>query len=606
MEFFEYNPLDSKYKSTVGACEAGKLTFSVKVDSSIGVVYLSLLIHLDGQNDQKYNLVKVNSALGQDYYSCTVDLKKGLYWYCFTVTRKGTTAYLGCGGNKNAVLFYCNPSYYQQLVYSNTYIIPSWLNNGVMYHIFVDRFCKSGQVKLREDQLAKEWGTTPNYLAVNGKFANDFYGGDLKGVISKLDYLRSLNVTTIYLSPIFTAYSNHKYDTEDYETIDSAFGDEQDFIDLCQKAQWLGIKVVLDGVFNHSGSSSKYFNKDGKYATVGAYQSTTSPYCDWFNFTNKERTEYDSWWGIKTLPTHNEASPSLQEYFAGDNGIVAKWLKLGASGYRLDVVDEIGDALLDKIVSRAKAVKPDCAIIGEVWEDATNKISYGVRRRYFQGGQLDSVMNYQLKDCIIDFVRNGNSYGLAEFMDELINNYPSFVLNNLMSLISSHDTARAITALYDQVFSGSNKQEVAERILEGERYFSAREKLLLATVLQYTLIGFPSIYYGDEAGLSGYGDPFCRRCFPWGNEDKELVSFYVLLGQLRKLPSFGGIYKLYSVGQGYIAYIRQQEESKVLVIVCVTEATITLDQLYVDYFDKQEVSQTVTCKANAFKILIAK
>ncbi|MDD3831430.1 MAG: glycoside hydrolase family 13 protein [Clostridia bacterium] len=608
MQLFVFNPIDVNHKSIVGAISAEeKVTITIGVLRSLAIDNIRYLVHQDGGYDTAIAMVKSYTNGQYDYYSVDIELPRGLYWYCFEVDRQGMRAKVGLGVNRQAQLSYDNPNYYQLLVYQQQYDSPQWLGQGIMYHIFVDRFCshKCGPT-VRDGQVAKEWNQTPTHYNQYGQaLCNDFYGGDLLGIESKLDYLCSLGVTCLYLSPIFTANSNHKYDTADYMTIDSAFGTEQDFVSLCQHAKSKGIHIVLDGVFNHTGADSIYFNKYGHYNSLGAYQSNHSPYYDWYTFNNQDRSKYASWWGIDNLPAHNANSPSLQEFIAGTDGVVAKWLKLGADGWRLDVVDEINDNMLDRIVYRAKCVTPDSAIIGEVWEDATNKISYGVRRRYFQGAQLDSVMNYQLKNAIIDYVRNGNTGALSNIMYEFTNNYPSFALDNLMNIIDSHDTPRALTALYDTIYdSRTDDTQYADRVISGDRYYQARELLKMAVVLQYTLVGFPSIFYGDEAGLSGYSDPYCRRCYPWGNEDNQLIDFYRHLATIRRLPCFhGGQFTQLVADDGLYVYTRSVVGCTVLVLLSTSYHTYTLDGQYLDLSSDCVCQGDITLSPNSYMIL---
>ncbi|MBS7359397.1 MAG: glycoside hydrolase family 13 protein, partial [Oscillospiraceae bacterium] len=395
---------------------------------------------------------------------------------------------------------------------------------------------------------------------------NDYYRGNLKGIEEKLPYIKSLGVNTIYLNPIFEAHENHRYNTADYSKIDSMLGDENDFRDLCKSAKKLGIKIILDGVFSHTGSDSIYFNRENRYNSLGAYNSIESPYRDWFTF--KADGTYKSWWGIKTLPETNEENEGFIEYITGKNGIIKKWLKLGASGYRLDVADELPDKFLDCLTQSVKEESQNYVVIGEVWEDATNKISHGGRRRYLLGNQLDSVMNYPFSSAIITYMR----YGVAEnFIDSVMSvceNYPAPALNCLMNHIGTHDTARILTSLiYDSIEHKPRNIQVNCELTEKE-YLKAKKLLKNATVLQYTLPGFPSVYYGDEAGLTGGGDPFNRKFYPWGKEDTELIEWYRHLGEIRNSLKVlaEGKFIPYSAMLSCVAYFREDENEKIMVI----------------------------------------
>lgn len=605
MKIFKFYPINKKYKSIIGAVPQGRpFVLSVFVLQELAEE-VCLLLSRDGQEEsQKLFMTQGKSEGKFQRFLIKLTLEKGLYWYCFSLKRGDAVVYIGKGGGQEAKLYYEKPQLFQVLCYKREYGQISWTKGAVMYHIFVDRFCKSGEIKLRENQVARQWGETPYYKPVEGEVrCNDFFGGNLKGIISKLDYLTSLGVSMLYLSPVFEAYSNHKYDTYDYEKIDEAFGDIEDFRLLCAECEKRGVRVILDGVFNHSGARGKYFNIAREYGQYIAFDEK-SPYRDWF-FIEGEK-DYKSWWGIKTLPKHNAKSLSLQDYFAGEKGVVAYWLKEGASGFRLDVVDEIEEEFLEKIVKCAKGQKSGAFIIGEVWEDATNKISYGTRRKYFEGSQLDGVMNYPLKDAILDFLRNGNSLKLKDTMEDIINNYPKEALNNLMNIISTHDTPRAITALCGQVFEEGDKELYAEKTLTGEEYLSAKPLLKMAALLQYTLIGFPSLFYGDEAGLSGYSDPFCRRCYPWGKEDGELIDFYKKLGALRNnyKDAFCSKYSLYKHNKNLFSYVRGEGKEKILFIVSKEKQELKLKGNYIDFFTQIEYGGNILLQKNNLYALI--
>ena len=389
MEYVKYNPTDEFYKSIVGAvAEGARFGVRLQISQVVNPSKVTLVVYGDDhRQNYKYVMYKDASGDGYDSYIADVSFKKGLYFYYFVMEGVTYERFIGIGADKKASLFYDNVQPWQLSVYKNKYPVPAWLNKGVMYQIMPDRFCMEGQTKTTEDKIMRRWGEQPYFRDEDGIVRNrDFFGGNLKGIISKLPYLAELNVKTIYLNPIFKAYSNHKYDTEDYEVIDPMFGSEADFKELCEKAKERDIRIILDGVFNHVGSTSKYFNRGKKYGEGGAYNDVKSPYRDWFNFN--EDNSYECWWNFQTLPRINASSSSAQKYFCGKDGIVPLWIRKGASGWRLDVVDEIADCMLDKIVSSAKKEKPDCVIIGEVWEDASNKVAYSARRRYLLGGRV--------------------------------------------------------------------------------------------------------------------------------------------------------------------------------------------------------------------------
>ena len=354
----------------------------------------------------------------------------------------------------------------------------------------------------------------------------------MEGIRLKLPYLKSLGVTCLYLNPIFEAHSNHRYDTADYNKIDPLLGTQEDFCNLCEEAHKQGIRILLDGVFNHTGSDSVYFNKKKRYPGKGAYNSKKSRYYGWYYFT-KHPDEYACWWGVKIMPTLNKNNPAVQQFFMGKEGVIHHWLSKGADGFRLDVADELGDLFLDGIHARVKAEDPGKLVLGEVWEDASNKISYSVQRRYLQGKQLDSVMNYPFKDAILNFFQDHDGEEFCERILTIVENYPTPVLNLVMNSISTHDTLRAITALAGPPRNSLSKDLQATYQMDWGTYQHGKYLLKMAAALQFTLPGIPCIYYGDEAGMQGYGDPFNRGCYPWGKEDQDLLSFFTTLGQMR-------------------------------------------------------------------------
>ena len=381
----------------------------------------------------------------------------------------------------------------------------------------------------------KKWGDTPDYLPnPMGKITNDdFFGGNFKGIEEKLDYLSSLGVTIVYLNPIVKAKSNHRYDTGDYMKFDALLGSDEDFKRLIKEAEKRGICVIFDGVFNHVGDDSVYFNKYGNYNSVGAYQSENSPYHDWFSFENFP-DKYRCWWGIDVLPSLNRGQKEFEELVVGNGGVLDRYFSLGVKGVRLDVVDELSDGFIKKINDKVKSFGKENLVIGEVWEDATDKIAYGERKRYFSDGELESVMNYPLKSGIISYILSGNAKEIYEITKSQIENYPSEVLSQLMNVLGTHDTPRILTYLGKRGNLKSERKDMIDEKLSDEEYSFAVKALKCATLLQYTLYGIPSIYYGDEIGMQGNKDPFNRFCFQPENGNSEILNWYSFLGDIRK------------------------------------------------------------------------
>ena len=545
-----------------------------------------ICIYKDGNNATETSMTFTSAYGSYDAYEAELSISEaGLYWYHFKFdVGEHNTIYVPehAGGA------------FQITAYNKPTKTPDWLHGGIIYHIFVDRFYGDGQIRLGRGATHRaDWGGCPYFLPdENGIVHNsDFFGGNLYGVIEKLPYLEEMGVNCIYLSPVFEALSNHKYDTSDYMKVDDAFGGDEALELLCKEASKHGMRVILDGVFNHVGSDSIYFNRYGHYDTVGAYQDENSPYRDWFTF-NDDGT-YEAWWGIELLPALNKHNKQYIEFLCGKDGVIEHWMKKGVAGWRLDVVDEIPDILLDPLCKAMKDTKDDTLIVGEVWEDASNKIAYSVRRRYFQGGQLDSVTNYPLKDAIIACVKDGDVARLAYTVDSLCRNYPKNVLDSLMNILGTHDTMRILTALGGSDFPPDRPGMSQFKLSENELYL-AKKRLKLASALQFTLPGVPCVYYGDEAGMEGGADPFCRICYPWGNEDNALIEWYQKLAKIRKeYPCFkDGEYTLVEAMDGLFAFTRGEGKSRILIAINVSdyERVVTIKGFNTDLINNAKVS----------------
>ena len=460
----------------------------------------------------------------------------GLYFYYFYITgATGGFRLFKYGDDTNME----DGSLWQVSCVPADFTTPQWAQGAVIYQIFPDRFHKSGECDLSQkltpyalhenwsDEVA--WQPLPDGTVLN----NDFFGGNFKGIAEKMEYIASLGTTMLYLNPISKSFSNHRYDTGDYKTPDPMLGTMEDFSAMCDAAHSHGIKVILDGVYSHTGSNSLYFDREGTFGGNGAFNSPDSPYFSWYRFTSWP-DKYASWWGFDTLPTVNKLGPNFIDYIiTGENSVIAHWLNAGCDGFRLDVADELPAEFLLLLKKRLREQRPDALLIGEVWEDASNKISYGKRTRYFVDGVLDSVMNYPFRKAVLDFVqKNDDGTHFKNTVMTVAENYPPQVLACNMNLLSTHDTPRVLTALVDG-FEG-NREEMARRFLSSDQRELARQRLMLAACIHYALPGSPCLYYGDEAGMEGHKDPFNRRTYPWGKEDQELLSLFRALGNLRK------------------------------------------------------------------------
>lgn len=564
-----YDSRNEYFKTPQGAVTADTaLRFRLLVSDELQPIAVHLVFQYD-----RHDLPAVYEMNGgtqtpaetddyREYFVTFTIHDTGLYWYHFEVLTDDGLLRIGKGSGNRAVMMTdpADPANWQQTVYHRAYAAPEWICGGVYYHIFVDRFHKSSRPRVRMEGKTNrhDWGGMPEWKPKKQKILNnDFFGGDLEGIRQKLPYLASLNVTCIYLSPIFEAYSSHKYDTGDYEKIDPMFGTEEDFKALCQTAAEYDIRVICDGVFAHTGSDSKYFDKYGHYGGEGAYENPDSKYRSWYYF--HEDGSYDCWWDFRTLPKINKHDPGYIEFISGEDGIVRKWLRSGAAGWRLDVADELPNDFLDAVVGAAKAERADALIIGEVWEDASNKIAYDERKNYFEGYRLDSVMNYPFRNAIIDFVRHGQATDLAETVESIVENYPPEVLHCLMNVLGTHDSVRIITALAGVELGDEPSREMQSQIRMSDAEWSVGiRRLKIASLLQMTLPGVPCIYYGDEAGTEGYKDPFNRTCYPWGHENEELLDWYRKITRLRTSRAVyqRGGYRTIMAGDEFYAFER--------------------------------------------------
>lgn len=509
-----------------------------------------------------------------------------LLWYYFLITGTDGREYRygaprdGLGGE--GCLYEHEPPSYQITVYRPA-PVPAWYKDALVYQIFPDRFHRGADWRQRVCDAAhpqdwrgprrviqEDWDDTPYYTrdSTGAVTRWPFFGGTLEGVREKLPYLRSLGVTAIYFNPIFRAASNHRYDTADYCAIDPMLGDEASFQTLCQEARDMGISVILDGVFSHTGADSVYFDKFGNYGGHGAYLDETSPYRKWYRFKSDGEPGYECWWGVTDLPNVEETEPSYREFICGKNGVVRRWMAAGAAGWRLDVADELPDSFIEEVRRAVKAENPNGVLIGEVWEDASRKVSYGEHRRYLMGDELDAAMNYPFREMMLDFIMGRcNAESLCRRMMSLMENYPPENFFGAFNLIDGHDRIRALTQLGGAPENLSDVQRERYRLPE-KLYQLAVRRLKLLSVLQYASPGVPCVYYGDEAGVQGFEDPYNRGTYPWGREDAGLLQHYRMLGLIyHEHPVLkNGTYRPFAAGGSVYGFWRENEEERILVV----------------------------------------
>ncbi len=500
------------------------------------------------------------------------DIYGGLYWYRYRIVlMDGTVIYMG--GELPRELQNCDPVGDRQLlVYAEGYKIPEKLKGCMIYHVFVDRFRTTGKYPLKKGAVHVDFDTDiPEYAETPGDPVknNTYYGGDLDGITEKLPYIASLGTELLYLSPVFESPSNHRYDTADYMKVDSMLGGDYALKKLCREAKRLGITVMLDGVFNHTGADSIYFNKFGTYKSKGAYESEDSEYSEWYGF-KEFPDDYECWWGVKIMPRVNSANPSWRKFILGEKGVIRKYMKMGVGGWRLDVADEISDVFLDELRIAVREENPEGAVIGEVWEDATNKVAYGKRRRYLRGDQLDSVMNYPFREAVLDYVRYGD-YGKFKWITEgIFRRYPEGSVHFAMNMLGTHDTVRTITALAGKSGDGMGGTELKKlRMTAAERKIG-KKMSVFAFALMCTLPGAVSVFYGDETGLEGYRDPFCRRPYPWGCEDHGMIEAYSEIGRLKRDTDVlrQGEYEIRAIDENHAEIHRYIGEKRIIAHFC--------------------------------------
>lgn len=566
-----HNAAKPKYREPMGALPTDSdVTLRLSVhDVWFESVNLTLLI---GSSSFDHPMVFAdgfwNATFSVPDFPCVI-------WYYFTLRSGDTHLYYGrdfgcapCLGK----IYWEKPPAFQITVYDKEFTVPAWMRKSVMYQIFPDRFA-AGDLKNKNKGAAyhtsmgrcvflhDKWEETPLYRPLPGKEDYepcDYFGGDIRGIINNLEYLKEMGVSLLYLNPVFEAASNHRYNTADYTKVDPFLGTNGDLEELFLKAEKMGMRVLLDGVFSHTGADSVYFNKYGRYKGKGAYQGEDSPYYSWYSF-EKFPDEYKSWWGFKSLPEVNEHDPGwIHTVIRGKESFMKKWLRAGAAGFRLDVADELPDGTIEQMREAVRSVNKDKALLGEVWEDATTKQSYGKNRTYALGRALDSVMNYPLRNELVDFLSGRkNAFAFKDFLVGQSLNYPAPMYFSLMNLLSSHDIERIHTALAAGIRStGLTREQQAHFIVLPEQKEKADRLQKIAAAVQFSLPGIPSIYYGDEVAMDGLKDPFNRETFR--PKDNRMRLFYRKISELRNSSGVlqTGAYSFFAVSGDVIGILR--------------------------------------------------
>ena len=563
-----HNSQNSLMREPFGAAECGKL--------------VQLRIYLTECEDAKCTLrlwddkeTLIPMERDGEYFRAEIKMPEepGLLWYAFVIESEGKTWFYNNAednlGGEGRLLPYLENSY--QITVYRKKNIPAWYREGMMYQIFPDRFNRGRDFAERAAAhtqkrtmlphiLDTDWNDKPFYMKdENGDITKwPFFGGTLTGIAEKLDYLKEIGISILYLNPIFEASSCHRYDTADFHRVDPGLGDEESFAMLIAEAEKRGMKIILDGVFSHVGRDSVYFDQFGSFGGNGAYENPDSPYADWFK--KDENGEYTYWWGVRDLPNADKNSEKYREFiYKNEDSVVRHWLRTGIKGWRLDVADELPDSFIEGIRTAMNEEDEDSILIGEVWEDASNKISYGKLRSYFNGKELDSTMNYPFRKGFIEYLLGDiDGETLSRQMMSLAENYPPQNFYAAMNLVGSHDRTRILSML-----GGASEEEPK---LSEEQYQTALRRIRIMFEAQMLFPGVPSVYYGDEAGLEGLTDPYNRATFPWGKVNEDIFGAFKFAADLRREYDVlkNGSFRCEAPETELYLQIRENKEEKII------------------------------------------
>lgn len=654
-ENISYDSRDLACKSVYGAVATGE---SVKFTITTGTDVTEAKLVMKGVDTRNIDMKKDGEAVnGKQQWSVTTkfDTIGENHYYFALLSGTYMTIYADDDGNygKGMVTDLTNVKPYDLVVYKDGFETPDWMKNAVIYQIFPDRFYNGdtsndfAQTSSRGEvdyEYISDWNTLPEnpeqeteekmdaYKATgayvgDGNWSNEIYGGDLKGITERIDYLKALGVNVIYLNPVFASISSHRYDTSDYNKIDPILGDLGDFEELTRVAEENGMHVVLDGVFNHVSDDSKYFDRYYKYLEAGTdkvgaypywayvydtmaeqnvsedtakdiakkyfadnYGITDFSYTEWFNVTQetlKDDNEndvtdniglragktvygYEGWWGYDSMPVIKATNGSeyqtgnwAEEIIGNDDGtsVGQYWISEGSDGWRLDVANEVSDETWQNFRNSVKALNNgDAVIIGEIWTDATD---------YLLGDMYDSVMNYVFRNAVLGYAKGGSASDATAALERIRERYPEEAFYAMMNLVGSHDTTRLLSYL-DGIDDDRNQKEIDKAFPTYENTSdTAKQRQYLVAFLQFTYAGAPTIYYGDEIGMTGADDPDDRRAFTWGKGSKELVTWYAKLADIRSQYSAlrtGSVEPIDVNDDAIMGYVRSDDNDIITVL----------------------------------------
>ena len=654
-ENISYDSRDLACKSVYGAVATGE---SVKFTITTGTDVTEAKLVMKGVDTRNIDMTKDGEAVnGKQQWSVTTkfDTIGENHYYFALLSGTYMTIYADDDGNygKGMVTDLTNVKPYDLVVYKEGFETPDWMKNAVIYQIFPDRFYNGdtsndfAQTSSRGEvdyEYISDWNTLPEnpeqeteekmdaYKATgayvgDGNWSNEIYGGDLKGITERIDYLKALGVNVIYLNPVFASISSHRYDTSDYNKIDPILGDLGDFEELTKVAEENGMHVVLDGVFNHVSDDSKYFDRYYKYLEAGTdkigaypywayvydtmaeqnvsedtakniakkyftdnYGITDFSYTEWFNVTQETLKDdndndvtdniglragktvygYEGWWGYDSMPVIKATNGSeyqtgnwAEEIIGNDDGtsVGQYWISEGSDGWRLDVANEVSDETWQNFRNSVKALNNgDAVIIGEIWTDATD---------YLLGDMYDSVMNYVFRNAVLGYAKGGSASDATAALERIRERYPKEAFYAMMNLVGSHDTTRLLSYL-DGVDDDRNQKEIDKAFPTYENTTdTAKQRQYLVAFLQFTYAGAPTIYYGDEIGMTGADDPDDRRAFTWGKGNKDLVTWYAKLADIRSQYSAlrtGSVEPIDVNDDAIMGYVRSDDKDTITVL----------------------------------------
>lgn len=654
-ENISYDSRNLACKSVYGAVATGE---SVKFTITTGTDVTEAKLVMKGVDTRNIDMTKDGEAVnGKQQWSVTTkfDTIGENHYYFALLSGTYMTIYADDDGNygKGMVTDLTNVKPYDLVVYKAGFETPDWMKNAVIYQIFPDRFYNGdtsndfAQTSSRGEvdyEYISDWDILPEnpeqetedkmeaYKAIgayvgDGNWSNEIYGGDLKGITERIDYLKALGVNVIYLNPVFASISSHRYDTSDYNKIDPILGDLGDFEELTRVAEENGMHVVLDGVFNHVSDDSKYFDRYYKYLEAGTdkvgaypywayvydtmaeqnvsedtakdiakkyftdnYGITDFSYTEWFNVTQetlKDDNEndvtdniglragktvygYEGWWGYDSMPVIKATNGSeyqtgnwAEEIIGNDDGtsVGQYWISEGSDGWRLDVANEVSDETWQNFRNSVKALNNgDAVIIGEIWTDATD---------YLLGDMYDSVMNYVFRNAVLGYAKGGSASDATAALERIRERYPEEAFYAMMNLVGSHDTTRLLSYL-DGVDDDRNQKEIDKAFPTYENTTdTAKQRQYLVAFLQFTYAGAPTIYYGDEIGMTGADDPDDRRAFTWGKGNKDLVTWYAKLADIRSQYSAlrtGSVEPIDVNDDAIMGYVRSDDKDIITVL----------------------------------------